>query len=148
MATSGYKSKYEKQINNVTNKLLKRKKFSYNMNSDSLYNMYKDYYMMQGGYDMRDAMADASGMTGGYASSAAVTAGNQAYQSNLSALNQKAQDTYQFALDKYNQETTELNNRWSILNTLDNQAYTRYRDTVSDSYADKNYELQRAKYGL
>lgn len=143
-----FKSDYESKLKKVTNQLLNRKKFSYNMNADALYQMYKDQYMHQGEADMQNATADMASMTGGYASSAAVAAGNSAYQSNLSALNDKAMETYQFAMDQYNQRTAELNNRWNLLNTMDSQQYSRYRDKVADQYADKNYELQREKYGL
>ena len=83
---------------------MNRKDFSYDMNSDVLYNQYKDQYQALGQTAMADTMAQASALTGGYGNSYASTVGNQAYQSYLSQLNDKVPELYQLALDNYNRQ--------------------------------------------
>lgn len=141
-----WKSKYTKQLGGITNSILNREKFAYDMNSDALYNQYKDQYVSQGNVDMRNAVGDQATMTGGYGSSAAVAAGSKAYQANLSALNDKIPQLYSSAVNKYNNETSDMYNQFGLLNTLDQQEYQKYRDTISDSYNDSLYKLQQQQY--
>lgn len=143
-----YKSKYKKNIDNITKSILNRDNFSYNMNADALYNMYKDQYMQQGNYDMRNAMGESAGMTGGMVSSAGITAGESAYQQDLNALNDKVPELYERALSKYNYETTDLQNKYNLLNQMDQFKYQQYRDKIADKQADRNYELQKMQMGL
>lgn len=140
---AGFKSPYKKQLNDITNRIINREKFQYDFNADALYNLYKNQYMMAGNTAMRDTVGNMAANTGGYASSAATAAGNSAYQSQLSALNAKIPELYQQSLNMYNQDTSDLYNQFGIINTLDQSAYQRYRDQVGDSYADKNYDLQK-----
>ena len=150
-----YTSPYQEQLDTALNGILNRTPFSYNMNADPLYNMYKDMYTAQGEYDMRNAIGEGASMTGGYASSAATAAGNTAYQAQMSALNNKVPELYQSALGAYQTNMNDTNNMYSVLNQADQTAYNRFRDNVADSYADKNFALQqkqfnftKEKYGL
>jgi len=145
---SGYKSKYAKRMKNTLNSILNREAFAYDMNADAMYNLYKDQYMQQGISDMKDTMGDVAANTGGMVSSAAVAAGNQAYQTNLTALNQKIPELYNTALTRYNTQTQDLYNQYGLLQSVDNTAYQRYRDKRADKLADQEYELQKYKYGL
>ena len=52
--------------------------FSYDVNSDALYQQYANQYIQQGKMAMQDTIGQASAMTGGYGNSYAATAGNQA----------------------------------------------------------------------
>lgn len=139
---------YEQQVQDITNSILNREDFSYNMNADALYEMYKDQYMQQGQFDMRNAMGESAGNTGGYVSSAGITAGNSAYQANLTELNNKVPELYQKALDKYNNEGNDLYNQFGLLNTLQHFEYQKTRDKVLDKQNDRSYKLQKMAYGL
>lgn len=143
-----YKSPYQKQIDEITNSILNREQFSYNMNADAIYKIYKDQYTTQGQYDMRNVMGDMAGNTGGYASSAAITGGETAYQQNLTELNNKVPELYDKALDKYNAEGNDMYQRYNLLNSLEQFNYTKYRNKVQDSQSDRSYELQKKAYGL
>lgn len=109
-----------------------RKPFSYDLNGDALYQQYKDKYINQGRLAMADTMGQASAMTGGYGSSYAVTAGNQAYQSHLQNLNDIVPQLYQMAYERYNQEGEDLKTKYSMLSDLYNTEYGEFRDNVSD----------------
>lgn len=145
---AGYKNPYAKRMKRTLNSILNRQEFAYDMNADAMYQLYKDQYMQQGMSDMQDTMGDVAAQTGGMVSSAAVAAGNQAYQMNLTALNQKIPELYNTALQRYNTQTQDLYNQYGLLQSVDNTAYQRYRDKKADKLADKEYELQKFKYGL
>ena len=134
-----YTNNWLTQINDTIGKIQKRDKFSYDVNGDALYQQYKDKYIQQGKMAMQDTMGQAAAMTGGYGNSYAATLGNQAYQAQLNNLNDIIPELYQMAYDRYNQETQDLYNQYSLYADRENTDYGRYRDTVSDWQTDRNY---------
>lgn len=134
-----YKSQWQAQLDDVIDKIANREKFSYDLNGDMLYKQYKDQYINQGQQAMMDTMGQAAAMTGGYGNSYAQTAGQQTYQGYLQQLNDRIPELYQLALDKYNAETNDLYNLYSLYGDRENTDYGRYRDTVSDYYTDRDY---------
>lgn len=106
--------------------------FSYDINGDALYQQYKDKYINQGRLAMADTIGQASAMTGGYGNSYAVTAGNQAYQSQLQNLNDIVPQLYQMAYDRYSQEGEDLKTKYSMLSNMYQTEYGEHRDKVSD----------------
>ena len=123
---------YGAALKGAIDKINNREKFTYDLNGDALYQQYKNQYMQQGKLAMQDAMGQAAALTGGYGNSYAATVGNQTYQGYLSKLNDVVPELYQMAYDQYNRETEDLYNRASLYNTMNEQEYGRYRDTVSD----------------
>ena len=123
-----YSSTWQGQTNDLIDRILNREEFSYDVNSDALYQQYKDQYASLGKLAMQDAMGQAAAMTGGYGSSYASTAGNQAYQSYLSQLNEVVPELYGMARDQYNQEGQELYNQYALLSDQESQDYGRYVD--------------------
>jgi hypothetical protein len=113
------------------------------MNADPLYNQYKEQYIKDGKKAMMDTVANASALTGGYANSYAVTAGNEAYGNYLENLNSVALDLYDRAYAKYNDEGDALIEQITILRGLDGDDYTKYRDKLSDYYKDGDYLLNK-----
>ena len=83
---------------------------------------------------MQDTLGQASALTGGYGSSYATTAGNQAYQGYLQNLNDVIPELYQLALDKYNTEGQDLYHKLGMYQDAYNTEYGEYRDRVSDWY--------------
>ena len=134
-----YQSTWQGQMDELMNQILNRKPFQYDVNSDALYQQYKDQYMLQGQQAMMDTMGQAAALTGGYGNSYAQTAGQQTYQGHLQQLNDRIPDLYQLALSKYQMEGNALADQYAMLGAREDQAYGRYRDSVSDYYA----ELQR-----
>ena len=132
---------------------LNRKAFSYDLNGDALYQQYKDKFINQGRLAMADTIGQASAMTGGYGSSYAVTAGNQAYQSHLQNLNDIVPQLYQMALDKYNQEGQDLKDAYSMLNNTYQTKYGEHMDktniynTTLDRLTSEAYNAQNFDYG-
>ena len=156
-----YQPTWQPQIDDIINRILNREEFSYDLNGDALYQQYKDQYTTQGQMAMMDTMGQAAAMTGGYGNSYAQSVGQQAYQGYLQQLNDKVPELYQLALSQYNQEGQDLKDQASILNDLEQQAYGRYRDDVSDYYdmlqyytgrydtlAQKDYSEWRDRVGI
>ena len=130
---------YGQAVKDAYNAYNNRKAFSYDLNGDALYQQYKDKYINQGRLAMADTMGQAAAMTGGYGSSYAVTAGNQAYQSQLQNLNDIVPQLYQMAYDRYSQEGEDLKTKYSMLNNMYQTEYGEHRDKVGDY----NTELAR-----
>lgn len=134
---------YGKSVDAALQKILKRDKFQYDVNGDALYQQYKDRYMQQGKQAMMDTMGQAAALTGGYGNSYAQQVGQQTYQGYLQGLNDKVPELYQLALDRYNQEGTDLLNQYSLLADRSDKEYNRYRDSVSDWQTQRDYLANR-----
>lgn len=102
--------------------------FSYDLNSDMLYQNALDNYMMLGQQAMADAMGQAAALTGGYGNSYAASVGNQAYQNYITQANnmipqfqQMALDTWQSGFDRrlgvYDAASQQLANLLNLENT-------------------------------
>ncbi|MBP3554449.1 MAG: hypothetical protein J6K63_02295 [Clostridia bacterium] len=127
-----YESQWMTQLDDVLNQILNREEFSYDVNGDAFYQMYKNLYQGQGKKAMQDAMGQASAMTGGYGNSYASTVGNQAYGTYLEKMNEVVPTLYQMAYDMYRDEGDELSKRYALLGDREAQDYAKYRDMVSD----------------
>ena len=143
-APGDYSSRYDSQIQNIINTIQGRPKFDQNSVYDSdLYKQYREQYIQQGNKAMRDTIGNASTLTGGYGSSYAQAAGQQAYDSYLSQLGDKTLDIYDRMYNQYLQEGQELYNQLAMYNNQDSIDYGRYRDQVSDYQNMLNYLSNR-----
>lgn len=137
--TYGKQADYDKAMDAILN----RKKFSYDLNGDALYQQYKDNYINQGKMAMMDTMGQASAMTGGYGNSYAATVGNQAYQASLQNLNNIVPQLYQLALESYKTEGDRLNNNLNVLGTdrqLEESSYSnKYNANLTKLTSDREY---------
>ena len=139
-----YQSKYNSQIDSIIDSILNRPNFDQNSVYDTdLYKNYREQYMQQGNKAMRDTIGNISGMTGGYGSTYATAAGQQAYDNHISQLGDKTLDIYDRVYQQYLNEGQEMYNQLGMVNNQDNIDYGRYRDTVSDYYNDLNYYAGR-----
>lgn len=139
-----YQSKYNDQIDSIINGILNRPEFDQNSVYDTdLYKNYREQYMQQGNKAMRDTIGNISGMTGGYGSTYATAAGQQAYDNHISQLGDKTLDIYDRVYQQYLNEGQEMYNQLGMVNNQDSIDYGRYRDTVSDYYNDLNYYAGR-----
>ena len=130
---------YGKGMDEALQKVLNRDKFQYDINGDALYQQYKDRYIQQGKQAMMDTVGQAAALTGGDGNSCAQKAGQQAYQGYLQGLNDKVPELYQMALERYNQEGTDLLNKYGLMSDQYAKEYSRYRDSVGDWRAQRDY---------
>ena len=117
----------------------KRKKFSYDLNGDALYQQYKDKYVQQGKQAMQDTMGQAAALTGGYGSTYGQAVGQQQYDAYLQNLNDVVPELYQLALSRYQMEGDDLKTQYSLLADQYQQEYGQYRDKVGDWQTERNF---------
>lgn len=141
-----YTSVWQDEADAYLSQYQNRDPFSYDFNSDALYNQYKNQYIQQGKLAMMDTMGQAAAMTGGYGNSYAQTAGQQAYNQQLNQLNDIMPELYQIAYDRYNQEGQDLLNMYSIYMDKENQEYSRYQDNLNNWYTQLDYLTEDARY--
>lgn len=134
---NNYKDTYMGYLNQYEN----RDPFSYDFNSDALYNMYKDQYIQQGQMAMMDTMGQAAAMTGGYGNSYAQTVGQQAYNQQLSQLNEVMPELYNMAYNRYNQEGQEMLDMYNAYLGLYQNDYGMHQDSLDNWYRE-NSRLQ------
>lgn len=133
-----YVSQYADRMDSIVDQLGSRK-FSYDVNSDALFQQLKNLYNEQGRLAMADTQAQAAALTGGYGNSYATSASQQAYQQNQENLYNRIPELQQMALAQYQQEGSDLQNLYAMLSDRDTSEYGRYRDTVSDWQNDRSY---------
>lgn len=133
-APQDYASRYQTQIDNALNAIQNRKAFQYNMSEDPLYRQYAAMYQKQGQQAMKDTMGQAAALTGGYGSSYASTAGNQAYQQYLGQMNDRAAELAALARQQYDQEGSDMRSNLSALQAAESQDRQNYESDRADYY--------------
>ena len=157
------KTSYSGQVKNMLDKIMGREKFSYDVDSDPLFQQALASSMNSGKQAMQDTIGQASALTGGYGSTYATTAGNQAYNAFIEDAYNNLPQYYQMALNAYQMEGEEMYRQFGALSELDdkefnrnvtaydatyqhrnqlwNEAYTLHRDSVNDAFAMADFEL-------
>jgi hypothetical protein len=130
---------YGQQMQDALDAIRKRKKFSYDLNGDALYQQYKDKYVQQGKQAMQDTMGQAAALTGGYGSTYGQAVGQQQYDAYLQNLNDVVPELYQLALSRYQMEGDDLKTQYSLLADQYQQEYGQYRDKVGDWQTERNF---------
>lgn len=138
-----YESKWQETLDDLLDQIVNRKEFSYDYNQDPLYQNYKDSYSANGKMAMQDTAAQMAANTGGYGSSAATSAALETYNGYMKELSGKIPELYQLAMDRYQLEGNELQNKYSTVGSEEDRQYGQYRDTVTDWQTDRQYALNK-----
>ena len=136
----GYNSQYGSMIDGLLGGILNREPFSYNKDTDELYQQYKESYTRGGQRAMQDVLAQISARTGGMASSYGTIASQQTFNNYMAQLADKVPELYQM---RYNMYLDELNQKRQDLDTvlgIDDMYYGRYRDTVGDQQWQQQFD--------
>lgn len=134
-----YQSQYDTQAKSLYDQLQNRQAFRYDIDADALYRQYRDQYTALGRKAMEDTMGRAQAMTGGYANSYAQTAGQQAYQNYLGKLADAIPELYSQALERYQQEGSDLEAQYQRTLALGEQDYDRHKDALDSYRKDLSY---------
>lgn len=127
-----YTSKWQQQLDAAMDKILNRERFSYDLNGDALYRQYKDRAVKNGRLAMMDTMGQAAAMTGGFGSSYAQSAGQQAYQKQMDGLTDQASRLYDKAREDYDRQGQADRDRYDVLRQRENSSYNQYKQQKSD----------------
>ncbi len=158
------KTSYSDQVRDMMDKIMNREKFSYDVDTDPLFQQALASAMNSGKQAMQDTIGQASALTGGYGSTYATTAGNQAYNAYVEGAYDNVDEYYQMAMNAYQMEGDEMYRQYGMLSAEDdkeynrnvaaydatyqhrnqmyNEAYTQYRDDKSDAFAMAGIEMQ------
>lgn len=140
--------KYEPYYDKLLDSLVNREAYSYDPDSDPVYQSYLSQYNREGDRAMRDAMGAAAGMTGGYTNSAAVTAGAQQRQYWQDKLMDRIPELEANAYNRYLGEYDMNRNALDAVMGLDAQQFNREYGVNRDLYDDimENRAQNRQRY--
>ena len=140
-----YTSRYTDQLQAMLDQIMNREPFQYDAYADPLFQIYQDQYIQGGRRAMQDTMGQAAALTGGYGNSYAQTVGQQTYNQYMENLMNVIPELSEMAYSRYMDEGDALERNYSMLNQLENQDYSRYRDLVGDWYTER--QMAENTYG-
>ncbi len=123
-----YQSRFEDRLNELYDQITQREAFDYDPEEDESYRRYAKLYAARGAAAMEDTLGKAAALTGGYGSSYAQTAGQQAYNGYLQELAALVPELRQAALAEYRQEGEALTDRYGMLTQREKEDYDRWQD--------------------
>jgi len=157
------KTSYTDQLKDIISQIQNREDFEYDVDKDTLFQQALASAMGSGKSAMQDTIGQASALTGGYGSTYATSAGNQAYNAFIEDAYNNLPEYYQMALQAYQAEGQELYQQFDMLNAADaneynklvtgydatsqyrnqlyNEAYNTFRDKKTDAYNTANLQL-------
>lgn len=141
---SAYKGNIESLLNDAANMKFQG---NYSLTDDPVYQQYRDQAIHNAQLGMRDAMGSAMANSGGYGSTAAQAAAQQAYNEQITQLNNIVPEMYQRSFE--NQMTVFNEQRGSLLNlaqayqSLDEQTFNQELSAWTTNF-NKYMELAQA----
>ena len=143
-AAQAYRSRFEERLQALYDQIAGREAFDYDPEEDESYQRYARLYAARGAAAMEDTLGKAAALTGGYASSYAQSAGQQAYNGYLQELAALVPELRQAALAEYQQEGKALQNQYSMLGAQEKADYDRWQEARGDWQ--KQLEAAQAAY--
>lgn len=113
------KTSWTDQYNDAMNKYLNREDFEYDVDKDPLFQQALASAMNSGKSAMQDTIGQASDLTGGYGSTYATSAGNQAYNAFIEDAYNNLPEYYNMALQAHQADGQELANQVALLSDAD-----------------------------
>lgn len=125
-----YVSGFEEQMAALYQAMVNREKFTYDPAEDAAFGSYAEVMMGKGKAAMEDAVGVSSGLTGGYGSSYAQSAGQQAYEKYLGLIDEALGRYRQSAYEAYKDRGRALLDQYELLQGQDEEAYRRWQEGV------------------
>lgn len=139
-----YASAYEQQLAALYQELAGRQPFSYDPETDGAFARYARLYQQKGHAAMEDTVGQAAALTGGYGSSYAEHAGQQAYGQYMQELMALLPQFQEQAREAYDQEGQALRERYDLLDKQEKADYDRWQDGMSEW--EKQLSLAQEQY--
>ena len=140
------RTSYTDRINEMMDKIQNRDEFSYDVESDMLFQQSLASAMASGKTAMQDTIGQASALTGGYGSTYATSAGNQAYNAYIQDAYENLPEYYQMAMEAYQMEGQEMYNQLGMLKDADATEYGRLYDAWNVNYT-TTQDMYNREYG-
>lgn len=132
------KTSYSDQVKDMMSQIMGRDKFAYDVDSDPLFQQALASAMNSGKQAMQDTMGQASALTGGYGSTYATMAGNQAYNSFVQDAYNNLPQYYQMAMEAYQMEGDEMYRQFDMVNSADEKEYGRNVNAYETTFNYRN----------
>ena len=139
-----YDSAYRQRLAALYDEIEGRPAFSYDPETDSAFAQYARLYRQKGRAAMEDTMGQAAALTGGYGSSYAENAGQQAYGQYMQELMALLPQLREQAQAAYDREGQALQTRYDLLDKQEKADYDRWQDGMSDW--EKQLSLAQEQY--
>ena len=139
-----YDSAYRQRLAALYDEIEGRQAFSYDPETDSDFAQYARLYRQKGRAAMEDTMGQAAALTGGYGSSYAENAGQQAYGQYMQELMALLPQLREQAQAAYDREGQALQTRYDLLDKQEKADYDRGQDGMSDW--EKQLSLAQEQY--
>ncbi len=145
LAPEAYDSAFDEQLAQLYEQMTSREEFSYDPAADAAFQSYLKRYTREGKAAMADTMAQGAHLSGGYGSTYAQSAAQQAYNSYLARLSDVLPELQEAAYKRYRDDGAALLEQYELLRSRDEADYERYLDALSawkseSSAAQKLYE--------
>lgn len=127
-------------IDSVSTALMNRDAFSYDPESDPLYQSYQKQYTRQGQTAMQDTLGQIAARTGGMASSYAGTAAQQTYDNYMQALSDKIPELQQAAYEMYRDQGSDMRDNLSMLLSLESNDYNKYLNDLAQYNTNRQFD--------
>ena len=134
-----YDDSYKTSSAEQLDKLLNWKEFSYDPNTDPVYQSYASTYAREGDRAMRDALASAAIGAGGM-NTYALSAAQQANNYYMAQLGDKIPELYQMAYDMYLQDRANAVENLGLTRDMDNTNWNRYMDETNIWNNNRNFD--------
>ena len=138
------KTSYSDQVREMISKIQNRDKFSYDVDSDQLFQQALASAMGSGKQAMQDTIGQASALTGGYGSTYATSAGNQAYNAFVEDAYNNLPQYYQMAFEAYQAEGQDMYQQLAMLSDADAKEFERMLAAYDSTYAHRNQMYDEA----
>lgn len=125
---SSYSYDASGRINAALDALLGHEKFSYDAESDPLYQQYRKQYSREADRSAENALGKAAVMTGGMPSTAAITASQQASDYQMSQMTDKIPELQQLAYEMYLDDVAADRADLNTLISMEDNSYNRWLD--------------------
>ena len=132
------KTSYSDKVREMMSKIEGRDKFSYDVDSDPLFQQALASAMNSGKSAMQDTIGQASALTGGYGSTYATSAANQAYNAFIEDAYDNLPQYYQMAMEAYQMEGDEMYRQLGMYNDADATEYNRLLTAYDATYQHRN----------
>lgn len=137
------KTSYTDKVSQMVDTIMNREEFSYDPDTDTLFQNALASAMNSGKSAMQDTMGQAAALTGGYGSSYATSAANQAYNAYIEEAYDNLPEYYNMALQTYQMDTDNLYKQYSMLSSEDDKEYGRLETAYN-----ANFQNWTQKYGM
>lgn len=127
----GYAGTHKEALNTLLNDFMNREDFEYDVDKDQMFQQALASAMNSGKSAMQDTMGQAAALTGGYGSTYATTAGNQAYNAFIEDAYNNLPEYYNMALAAYEAEGQQMLQQYNMLDAADTKEYSQWYDGIN-----------------